>query len=81
MKIKLPDNSIRDLPDGSSGYDLALDIGPGLAKAAVAMIVDGEHQDLLDTITRDSNVSIITVDSHDGIDCGPGPPAQAFLRR
>ena len=68
MKIKLPDNSIRDLPDGSSGYDLALDIGPGLAKAAVAMIVDGEHQDLLDTITRDSNVSIITVDSHDGIE-------------
>ena len=37
MKITLPDNSSRELPEGSSGYDLAKDIGPGLAKSAVAV--------------------------------------------
>jgi threonyl-tRNA synthetase len=46
MKITLPDNSFRDLPDGSSGYDLAKDIGPGLAKSAVAITVNGEQKDL-----------------------------------
>ena len=41
MKLTLPDKSIRDLDNGSSGFDLASDIGPGLAKAAVAVTVDG----------------------------------------
>ena len=44
MKITLPDNSTRELPDGATGYDLAKDIGPGLAKSAVAVIVDGEKK-------------------------------------
>ena len=38
----LPDGSVRELPAGSSLLDLARDIGPGLAKAAVAAVVDGE---------------------------------------
>ena len=37
MKITLPDGSIKELSDGSSGLDLASDIGPGLAKAAIAV--------------------------------------------
>ena len=41
MKITLPDNSSRELPEGSSGYDLAKDIGPGLAKSAIAVTIDG----------------------------------------
>ena len=41
MKLTLPDKSVRELPEGSSGYDLAKDIGTGLAKAAVAVEVDG----------------------------------------
>ena len=68
MKITLPDNSVRELPQGSSGYDLANDIGAGLAKAAVAIEVDGMHQDLHDSIEKDSSVSIITIDSEAGLE-------------
>ena len=68
MKLTLPDNSVRELPKGSSGYDLANDIGAGLAKAAVAIEVDGMHQDLHDSIKKDSTVSIITIDSEVGLE-------------
>ena len=68
MKLTLPDNSVRELPKGSSGYDLANDIGAGLAKAAVAIEVDGMHQDLHDSIEKDSTVSIITIDSEVGLE-------------
>ena len=68
MKLTLPDNSVRELPKGSSGYDLANDIGAGLAKAAVAIEVDGMYQDLHDSIEKDSSVSIITIDSEAGLE-------------
>ncbi len=68
MKLTLPDNSVRELPKGSSGYDLANDIGAGLAKAAVAIEVNGMHQDLHDSIEKDSTVSIITIDSEVGLE-------------
>ena len=68
MKLTLPDNSVRELPKGSSGYDLANDIGAGLAKAAVAIVVDGMHQDLHDSIEKDSSISIITIDSEAGLE-------------
>ena len=68
MKLTLPDNSVRELPKGSSGYDLANNIGAGLAKAAVAIEVDGMHQDLHDSIEKDSTVSIITIDSEAGLE-------------
>ena len=68
MKIILPDNSSRELPEGSSGYDLAKDIGPGLAKSAVAITVDGVQKDLHDEINTDSSVSIITIDSDEGLE-------------
>ncbi|MAU70408.1 MAG: threonine--tRNA ligase [Gammaproteobacteria bacterium] len=66
MKLTLPDDSVRELPEGSSGYDLAKDIGSGLAKAAVAVIVDGNQQDLHDVINSDCSISIITIDSDEG---------------
>ena len=68
MKITLPDKSIRELPDGSSGFDLAKDIGPGLAKSAVAVLVNGEQKDLHDVIDGDASVSIITINSDDGLE-------------
>ena len=68
MKITLPDNSSRELPEGSSGYDLAKDIGPGLAKSAVAVTIDGVQKDLHDEIMTDSSVSIITIDSDEGLE-------------
>ena len=68
MKITLPDGSIRELAEGSSGLDLASDIGPGLAKAAIAVKVNGVQKDLSDSLEHDSEVSIITIDSEEGLE-------------
>jgi threonyl-tRNA synthetase len=44
MQVTLPDGSVRELPDGATGADLAASIGPGLARAALAIrVVDGER--------------------------------------
>ena len=68
MNITLPDGSVRALEAGSNGLDLANDIGPGLAKAAVAITVNGIQKDLCDPINEDSEVSIITIDSDEGLE-------------
>ena len=68
MKIVLPDKSSRELPAESTGFDLAMDIGPGLAKSAIAVVVDGIQKDLNDVLKDKSEVSIITIDSKEGID-------------
>ena len=56
LSITLPDGSKKDLPKGSTGLDLAKAIGPGLAKSAVAISIDGVQKDLDDTIKQDSLV-------------------------
>ena len=53
---------------GSTGLDLANDIGPGLAKAAIAVSVNGIQRDLSDPINEDSEVSIITIDTDEGLE-------------
>ena len=68
MNITFPDKSVRELPEGSTGYDLAKDIGPGLAKSAVAVIINGEKKALCDVLPENSEVSIITIDSDDGLE-------------
>ena len=59
LSITLPDGSKQDLPKGSTGLDLAKTIGPGLAKSAVAISIDGVQKDLEDKIEQDSSVSIL----------------------
>ena len=68
MNITLPDGSIRELDSGSTGLDLANSIGPGLAKAALAVTVNGSQRDLCDPILEDSEVSIITIESDEGLE-------------
>jgi threonyl-tRNA synthetase len=46
MELELPDGKILDVPDGATGADAAAAIGPGLARAALAVKVDGEVRDL-----------------------------------
>ena len=58
--ITLPDGSIRSFDNPVSGAELAADIGPGLAKAAMIMVVDGEEWDLARPIDQDAAVSIVT---------------------
>ncbi len=68
MNITLPDGSIRKMETGSTGLDLANDIGPGLAKAAIAVSVNSIQRDLSDPINEDSEVSIITIDTDEGLE-------------
>ena len=68
MNITLPDGSKQKLPKGSTGLELAQQIGPGLAKSAVAINIDGIQKDLNDRIEHDCSVSIITIDSDEGLE-------------
>jgi threonyl-tRNA synthetase len=58
--ITLPDGSIRNFEGAVTGTDIAAAIGPGLARAALAMEVDGAEQDLSREITGDARVKFIT---------------------
>src|SRR5215204_2098025 len=60
MRIELPDGSAKDLEDGASGSDLAAAIGPGLARAALAVKVDGELRDLAAPLADGERVEIVT---------------------
>ena len=46
MELELPDGNVLTVPDGSTGNQVAAAIGPGLARAALAIKVDGEVRDL-----------------------------------
>ena len=59
---------MRSFSEAVSGADLAADIGPGLAKAALAMRVNGELTDLATTITTDSDVALVTAKDDDGLE-------------
>src|SRR4051812_43189607 len=58
--IKLPDGSVREVPDGTTVAQLAESIGRGLAKAAVAGKVDGSVVDLATPLSGAHEVSILT---------------------
>src|SRR4051794_40528866 len=60
VNVTLPDGSSRTVPSGSTVRDLAAEISPGLAKAAVAALVDGALVDLTFPIERDAAVRIVT---------------------
>ena len=65
--ITLPDASQRTFPDPVSILDIAADIGPGLAKAAIAGEVDGVEVDAAHLIVDDASVAIITERSDPGL--------------
>ncbi|MFB9353764.1 threonine--tRNA ligase [Sneathiella chinensis] len=60
MNITLPDGSVRVFDGPLSGEALAADIGPGLAKAAIALRIDGEMKDLKTVLDTDTTVEIVT---------------------
>tara|TARA_X000000950_G_scaffold264332_1_gene337492 strand:+ start:1587 stop:3536 length:1950 start_codon:yes stop_codon:yes gene_type:complete len=68
IKVTLPDGSIKELPKGSTGLDLASSIGPGLAKDAVAIEINGLQRDLSDLLEDNATVSIITIKSIEGLE-------------
>ena len=66
ITISLPDGSQRTLPAGASAATLAESIGPRLAKAAIAAVVDGVEVDLGNELPAGATVAIITADSDEG---------------
>ena len=58
--ITLPDGSVRSYDGPVSGATIASDIGPGLAKAALIAIVDGNDWDLSRPIEADATVALVT---------------------
>ncbi|MES2212512.1 MAG: TGS domain-containing protein, partial [Pseudomonadota bacterium] len=67
-RITLPDGSVRAFDAPISGADLAASIGAGLAKAAIAVLINGTEQDLSTLITEDATVSILTLKDPQGLD-------------
>ncbi len=68
VAITLPDGSVRNFEGPVSGADLAADIGPGLAKAALAVRVGQEMLDLSTVFEADTDVSIVTARDEDALD-------------
>ncbi|MDD9878959.1 MAG: threonine--tRNA ligase [Magnetovibrio sp.] len=60
VAITLPDGSVREFDGPVSGADVAADIGPGLAKAALAIRLNGELADLATVIDADAELAIVT---------------------
>ena len=66
--ITLPDGSQREFDSAVSVYDIAADIGPGLAKATIAGEVDGNLVDACDLINDDASIRIITDRDSEGVE-------------
>ncbi|MBR1606025.1 MAG: threonine--tRNA ligase [Alphaproteobacteria bacterium] len=67
VAIKLPDGSVLDMESGVNGFDIASKISANLAKAALAVNVNGTLQDLSTPITTDATVTIITGKDKEGL--------------
>ncbi len=66
IQLTLPDGSVRSYEDGATGLDVATSIGAGLARAAVAVTLDGETIDLNRPIDHDGALSIVTENTEEG---------------
>jgi len=67
-KITLPDGSTLEVTDGTTAGQLAEQIGPGLAKAAVAAKINGKLVDLSTPLDGDAAVQIITTRDDEGLE-------------
>jgi threonyl-tRNA synthetase len=60
IRLTLPDGTVREVPSGTTGQELAALIGPGLARAALAIRVNDQIRDLARPIEENATVSILT---------------------
>lgn len=68
ISIKLPDGSIRELAEGSTGKNPARDIGPRLPGGALAIRMNDSLQNLSRPLTDGTEVAIITGKDPEGLD-------------
>ncbi|MGH6979986.1 MAG: threonine--tRNA ligase, partial [Stellaceae bacterium] len=68
VAVTLPDGKQRRFPGPVTGAEIATAIGPGLAKAALAIVIDGEPRDLATRIDRDARIAIVTATSPEALE-------------
>ncbi len=68
LELRYPDGKIVEHPDGVTGLQVAESIGPRLAKAAVAVTIDGELRDLDRPIEAGGEFAVVTLDTDEGLD-------------
>ena len=68
VNITLPDGKVKSFPGPVTGAEIAAAIGPGLAKAALAIKVDGEEKDLAARIDHDAKIAILTRESPEALE-------------
>ena len=68
LRLTLPDGSVREYPGPVTGLEVAQSIGAGLAKAALAVMLDGDMRDLDRTIDHDAKIQIITRKSPEALE-------------
>ena len=68
VKVKLPDNSVREFQSGVTAYEVTQSIGEGLAKAALAAEINGTTVDLTTTIEDDVDFKVFTGKDDTGVD-------------
>src|SRR4051794_39159950 len=66
IKMTLPDGSIREMPKGSTGMELAMSISEGLARNVLAAKVNGEVWDASRPIETDATVQLLTWNDAEG---------------
>ncbi len=66
VQLTFPDGSARAFDDGATGMEVAVSISPRLAKAAVAVKVDGIVTDLSAPIPGNASVEVLTFDQQEG---------------
>ena len=67
MNIVLPDGSVKELEEGATVADVAASIGAGLARAALAGIVNDTPVDLDAVVSDGDSVAIVTAKSDEGL--------------
>jgi threonyl-tRNA synthetase len=68
MKVTLPDGNELQLDDGATGADAARAIGEGLARAALAVKVNGDLRDLAAPLEDGQPIEIVTDRSPDALE-------------
>ncbi len=68
IQITLPDGSVREYPAGTTGLEVAESIGKRLAKATVAVEVDGEVQSAQLPLTHSAQLAVVTRDTAAGLE-------------
>jgi len=68
VKIELPDGSVREVEAGSTPYDVALSIGEGLARQAIAARFDDQLVDMSAALTSSGKLAIITQNAPEALE-------------